>query len=398
MEISELKLLIRDLVKGYIEDDKTSRVVAWDGKLDVRPEYQREFVYDNKQRSAVINTILHKFPLNIMYFVDRQDGTYEVLDGQQRIISICQYYNNKFSVQLPRATGGFDDVNFPNLDGFGDYVERFLDYPLQVYICEGTEDEKLDWFQIINIAGEELSTQEIRNALYHCAWLTDTKSAFSRRNCNAHKHYGKYMGGDYIRQKYLETVFKWAADAEGITSKKDVVSTYMKAHRQDKNADALWRYFEDIFTWVELNFGKYNPAMKAIEWGLLYNAHKDDNLDPDEIQRLTQALLSDTAVKNLKGVFEYVLTGCKDTKLLSIRIFDDSTKKIVYKQQTDEALKEGNSNCPLCALGNDNNNTRIWDSNEMDADHVTAWSKGGATDISNCQMLCKTHNRAKGNK
>lgn len=221
MVINEMKLKVRDLIQGYNEDDATNRVVAWGGKLDVRPEYQREFVYDDDKRNAVINTVLNSFPLNIMYFVDRQDGTYEVLDGQQRIISICRYAGNGFSVRIPNASGKFDTVNFPNL--FQQNRDNFLNYELTVYVCQGTDREKLDWFQVINIAGAVLTKQEIRNALYHGSWLTDAKSAFSRRNCAAHRNYGKYMKGDYIRQDYLETVFSWKAAAEGFTGKDAVV-------------------------------------------------------------------------------------------------------------------------------------------------------------------------------
>ena len=244
MKIDMIKLPIRELVKQYNEDDQTSRVVAWDGKLDVRPEYQREFVYDDRKRDAVINTVLKGFPLNIMYFVDRKDGTYEVLDGQQRIISICRYYKNQFSIKIPAATGGFNTVNYPNL--FDEDEQNFLNYELQIYICEGTDKEKLEWFEIINIAGETLETQEIRNALYHSKWLTDAKSAFSRKNCPANKVYGKYMSGKYIRQKYLETAFRWHAYYTGITGQDSIVQ-YMQLHRNDNNADVLWKYFEDVF-------------------------------------------------------------------------------------------------------------------------------------------------------
>ncbi|MDO4650182.1 MAG: DUF262 domain-containing protein, partial [Eubacteriales bacterium] len=307
MKINMMKLPVRELIKGFSEDDTTSRVVAWDGKLDVRPEYQREYVYDNNQRDAVINTILKGFPLNIMYFVDRQDGTYEVLDGQQRIISICRYATNSaISVKIPAATGGYNTVNFPNL--FDEDSKQFLDYELQVYVCEGTDKEKTEWFQIINIAGEELEKQEILNAVYHSKWLTDAKSVFSRRNCAAYKNYGKYMNGDYIRQKYLETAFTWATDAEGITGK-DAVETYMQKHRQDDNANDLWKYFEDVFEWVKTVFGKkVLPSMKGVKWGLLYNEHKDDNLDPEQIQADMNKLMEDPEVEKKAGIYEYLLS------------------------------------------------------------------------------------------
>lgn len=375
MVINEMKLKVRDLVAGYSEDDATSRVVAWGGKLDVRPEYQREFVYGEGQRDAVINTVLQGFPLNIMYFVDRLDGSYEVLDGQQRIISICRYAGNGFSVKVPTMTGGFDTVNFPNL--FDEKRDAFLDYELTVYICEGTDEEKLAWFQIINIAGETLEQQEIRNALYHGPWLTDAKSAFSRRNCAAHKNYGKYMKGDYIRQKYLETAFAWAAAAEGITGK-DAVAEYMKRHRGDANADELWAYFEAVFRWVRDIFGKdVNKFMAGLPWGLYYNEHKDDNLDPAEVRKRVAELMADTEVDKKAGIYAYILTG--EEKFLSIRRFDPDVAMAKYQQQGGK--------CAICG--------KPKDIKDMHADHIIPWSKGGKTVPENCQMLCIPCNEAK---
>ncbi len=376
MNIHMIKVPVRDLVKEYFEDDQTSRVRAWGGKLDVRPEYQREYVYSDDKRDAVINTILKGFPLNIMYFVDRNDGTYEVLDGQQRIISICRYATNKFSVKIPSASGGFNTVNRPNL--FDEDAERFENYELQVYICDGTDKEKLEWFEIINIAGEELETQEIRNAIYHCAWLTDAKSLFSRRNCIVNKKYGKYMSGDYIRQKFLETAFTWHADFEGITGK-DAVVDYMQAHRKDKNADVLWKYFEDVFSWVEKVFGKYDKTMKGVKWGLLYNAHKDDIVDTDDIQRRIPLLLADREVQRKSGIYEYLLTG--DEKALSLRTFDETDRITMYNRQ--------NGKCNICG--------KPFNIKEMHADHIKAWSKGGKTELDNGQMLCVDCNLKKSN-
>ena len=379
MKIKEMKLKVRDLIEDYAEDDTTSRVVAWGGKLDVRPEYQREFVYDDKKRDAVINTVLKGFPLSLMYFVDHGDGTYEVLDGQQRIISICRYATNSaISAAIPAPTGGYNPINFPNL--FDEDRDRFLNYELQVEVCEGTEKEKLDWFQIINIAGAVLTTQEIRNALFHSRWLTDAKSAFSRRNCAAYKKYGKYMKGDYIRQDYLETAFKWKADAEGITGK-DAVETYMQKHRDDKNADDLWKYFEDVFGWVRKTFGaEVQKPMKGVEWGLLYNRHKDDNLDPKEIAREVQRLMADEDVVKKSGIYEYILTG--EEKLLSIRAFSEKDKQTVYARQGGK--------CAICG--------RHYDYKDMEGDHIKPWSQGGHTTIDNLQMLCRDCNRKKSNK
>ena len=380
MKIDMIHVPVRELIEGYSEDDATSRVVAWGGKLDVRPEFQREFVYNDKQQEAVVNTILNGFPLNIMYFVDRQDGGYEVLDGQQRIISVCRFALTKFSVKIPAAAGGFNSVNYPNL--FDEQKARFLDYELQVYICEGTDKEKLDWFQIINIAGEELEKQEILNAIYHSKWLTDAKSAFSRRNCVAHKNYGKYMGGDYIRQKYLETVFSWAADAEGISGK-DAVAEYMQKHRYDDNADSLWKYFEDVFKWVGRVFGPYDKRMKGRPWGMFYNRHKDDNLDPAEIQAEIKCLMNDDEVQKYEGVYEYLLSNRTraDEKCLNLRKFDDRQRQIMYSRQDGK--------CAICG--------KPFDISEMHGDHVTPWSKGGKTTLENGQMLCAACNLKKSN-
>lgn len=375
MKIKKLRLRIGDLIQGFHEDSTTNKVTAWGGILDVRPEYQREYVYDEKKRDAVINTVMRKFPLNIMYFVIRPDGTYEVLDGQQRIISICRFATNSFSVKIPANTGGYNSVNYPNL--FDEQVRTFEDYELKVYVCEGTEQEKIEWFQIINIAGEVLEKQEILNATLHSTWLTDAKSMFSRLNGACNKSYGKYLSGNCIRQKFLETAFRWAADYEGITGK-NAVSTYMMAHRQDANADALWKYFEDVFKWVQATFGKYDKAMKGVEWGYLYNRHKDDILDPVVMQQEVKRLFSDDEVQKKSGVYEYLLSGNK--KVLSLRIFSERDKITMYHNQ--------NGLCACCG--------KPFDIKEMHADHVVPWSKGGITELSNGQMLCRDCNLKKG--
>lgn len=379
MIITEMDLPIRDLIVAYNEDDTTGRVSAMGGRLDVRPEYQREFVYDEKQQSAVINTVMHQFPLNIMYFVRRPDDTFEVLDGQQRIISICRYITNPaISAKIPAATGGYNMVNFNNLDTAA--KDAFLDYQLRIYICEGTDKEKLDWFQVINIAGEVLEQQEIRNALYHGPWLTSAKSAFSRRNCAAHRKYGKYMAGDYIRQKYLETVFSWKAEQEGFTGR-DAIVQFMQAHRDDPDANDLWNYYEDIFAWVQKIFGAgYDKSMKGVPWGFLYNAHKDDNLDPALIQAEAERLLADSEVQKKAGIYPYLLTG--EEKYLNIRQFDSDVALSVYHAQGGK--------CALCGQAKD--------FKDMHADHIQPWSKGGKTVPENCQMLCVQCNLKKSNK
>lgn len=385
MKINMIKLKVGDLVQGYNEDDTTSKVVAWNGNLDVRPEYQREYVYDDQKRDSVINTVLHGFPLNIMYFVDRGENTsgarYEVLDGQQRIISICRFKTlSAISVKLPAPTGGYNIVNYPNL--FDEQQDAFMNYELQVYICEGTEKEKIDWFEVINIAGEKLEKQEIRNAVLHSAWLTDAKSVFSRRNGAANKKYGKYFSGEVIRQKYLETAFRWAADAEGLSWKdtEAVIRQYMMNHSQDKNADALWKYIEDVFTWVENIFGKFDKTMNGVEWGYLYNRHKDDTLDPQTVQCQVAKLMADDEVQKKSNIYEFVLTG--EAKILNLRAFVERDKITMYNRQ--------NGLCALCG--------KPFDIKEMHADHIVPWSKGGITDIANGQMLCAMCNLSKSNK
>ena len=385
MKIDLLIVKVRDIIKGYAEDDDTSKVTAWNGQLDVRPEYQREYVYNDAKRDSVINTVLHAFPLGSMYFVDRGEGTkgarYEVLDGQQRIISICRFATmSAISVKLPAPTGGYNIINFPNL--FDEQRDAFLEYELRIYVCQGTEAEKISWFEVINIAGEKLEKQEIRNAVLHSAWLTDAKSLLSRRAGAVNRLYGKYFAGDVIRQKYLETAFRWAADAEGIQDKdmETVIRKYMMAHSGDANADRLWKYIEDVFTWAGTTFGSYDKAMKGVEWGCLYNRHKDDRLDPQAIQARIAELMADDEVQRKAGIYEYLLTGEK--KLLNLRTFSPRDKATMYARQ--EGL------CALCG--------KPFDIKEMHADHIIPWSRGGITDLSNGQMLCTTCNLKKSDK
>ncbi len=380
MMIDMLELKVEDLVQGYFEDESTGKVGAWNGKLDVRPEYQREFVYKEGQRDAVINTVLHGFPLGSMYFVDRGDGTFEVLDGQQRIISLCRYACNAFSVKLPATTGGFNSINYPNL--FDNQLEAFRGYRLQAYVCLGTEEEKLDWFQVINIAGEELEKQEILNAVLHSAWLTKSKALFSRRNCPAHRHFGRYLKGDCTRQKYLETAFRWSADAEGISGK-DAVREYMQKHRHDENADVLWKYFEDVFDWVRGIFGKdVSAPMKGVEWGILYNRHRTKNFDPAHMQKRVEELLADRDVQKRSGVYEYLLEGeTRDAeRFLNLRRFKQADMAQKWKEQ------EGR--CATCG--------KPFALDEMEGDHVIPWSRGGRTMPENLQMFCRACTRKKG--
>ena len=297
MEIKEVKVPIRDLANGY-QDHEENGVVAFGGKLDVRPPYQREFIYGEKERNAVINTIFNRFPLNTMYWAVREDGTYEIIDGQQRTISICQYINGDFA---------FDFFYFHNLPI--DKQNAFLDYELTIYLCEGTESEKLDWFKVINIAGKTLTDQELRNAVYAGSWVSDAKRYFSKTACPAFKIGSKFLNGSAIRQDYLETAIDWIS--------KGNIEVYMANHQHDSDASALWIYFQSVITWVNAKFKNYRSPMKGVDWGSLYNRFKEEVLDPDKIEEETRRLILDDDVSNKKGIYPYILT--RDEKYLARR-------------------------------------------------------------------------------
>lgn len=386
----DLKLIkLRDIVENFKDSDEEG-VVGYGGKLNIRPAYQREYVYKPEQRNEVIKTIMRGyphtyFPLNVMYWAQTGEDQYELIDGQQRTLSICQFHNMAFSILINGMPKNFDNLS-------PEQKEYFLNYELQVYICSGLPEEKLEWFSIINIAGEPLSNQELLNANYTGPWLSSAKRYFMKSNSAAYGLSSKYIDieANQSRGKGLETAIKWIS--------KDNVKQYMADHQNDENADELWTNFRNTIEWVQSKFTKYYKEMKGINWGQLYDKYHTQNYDPIEVTKLAQILYDDEYIKNPKGIFEYILGGQKEKKLLEIRVFEDSTKRSVYAKQTEEANSSGKSNCPLCAIGNNANKTKIWALAEMDADHVTAWSKGGATDKSNCEMLCITHNRAKGNK
>lgn len=359
MNITLQHITIRDLTENY-EDNNEHGVTGYNGQLDIRPPYQREFVYDDKQREAVLDTVTRHFPLNIMYWAVNDDG-YEIIDGQQRTISICQYVNGDFSV---------DNMYFHNLTD--DEKDKILDYELTVYICDGTESEKLDWFRTINIAGEELTEQELRNATYHGPWLADAKRHFSRTNCAAYGLASDYVKGSPIRQDYLQTAIKWINDGD--------IEDYMASHQHDPNAAELWQYFQQVIRWVETLFPTYRKEMKGLEWGPLYNEHKYKQLNSVTLEDQVKALMSDEDVTKKRGIYEYVLTG--EERHLSIRAFNDRQKR--------EAFERQNGTCPSC-------NEQFTRVSEMHADHITPWSLGGRTVSSNCQMLCKPCNRTKSN-
>lgn len=366
MKIELHVITIRDIVKGYI-DNAEDGVQGYDGLLNIRPEYQREFVYDEAKRNAVITTILKGFPLNVMYWVKNNNGTFEVLDGQQRTISFCQYVNNDFSLN----NRAFNNLTITEQD-------EILDYKCMVYFCEGTDKEKLEWFKTINIAGEKLFDQELRNAVYTGKWLTSAKQKFSKSKCAAYSLANHYIIGSPIRQDYLETAIAWINNGK--------IEEYMSIHQHDPNANELWLYFLAVINWVETTFIKYRKEMKGINWGMLYNTYKDKQFDTSALEEEIKKLMMDDDVTNKKGIYFYVLT--RNEKYLNIRAFTESQKRVVYERQ--------NGNCPHCIA--ENRDKVHYEFEEMEADHIKPWSEGGKTEINNCQLLCKEHNRKKSNK
>ena len=363
MKIDLHKIKVRKVVDGY-KDSREEGVVSYGGKLDIRPKYQREFVYKEKQRDAVIETIKNNFPLNVMYWMIREDGGYEVLDGQQRTISIGQYFNGDFSL---------NDRFFHNLTK--EEQDKILDYELMIYFCEGTDKERLDWFRIINIAGEKLTDQEIRNAVYTGPWLSDTKLKFSKTNCVAYllaNDGGALVSGSPIRQEYLETALSWINDGK--------IEDYMAKHQHDKKADELWDYFQDVIAWTRNIFPNYRREMNNVPWGELYNELKDKKLNAAKLEAEIKKLMQDEDVTKKSGIYPYVLN--RQERYLSIRAFTDNMKREAYERQ--------NGICPFCK--------KKYDISEMEADHITPWHEGGKTITENCQMLCKEHNRTKSGK
>ena len=379
-------ITVRDICAGFIYNDYEGKgLYGLSGKLVIQPEYQRNYIYaDGKRDVAVIESVLKQYPLGLIYFNKRDDNTFEVLDGQQRITSLGRFVTNKLAI--------IDENGIPhNFEGLAkDLQERILDTKLLIYECEGTESEIKEWFKTINIAGVPLKNQELLNAIFSGPFVTRCKEEFSNsKNANIQK-WSAYISGAVDRQDFLERALQWVS--------RDNVELYMSSHRYDTNIDEIKTYFNAVIEWVSAVFIDVESEMCGLKWGHLYETYHHLPYDPQEVSAKVRELYSDSYVKNRKGVFEYILGGMQDTKLLDVRVFDDATKKKVYTQQTEAAKAKGISNCPHCAMGHDANRTKIWKLSEMDADHVTAWSKGGATDISNCQMLCKTHNRAKGNK
>ncbi|WP_430791719.1 GmrSD restriction endonuclease domain-containing protein [Actinoplanes sp. G11-F43] len=357
------------------------------GKLVIQPEYQRAYIYnDGKKDVAVIESLLKGYPLGLIYFNVVGDG-FEVLDGQQRITSVGRFVTGKFAIKVEGREQTFSSLPLEE-------QEKIRDSKLLVYHCQGTEKEIKEWFKTINIAGVPLNAQEMLNAIYSGPFVTKAKAEYSNsRNANIQK-WSSYIKGDPKRQEILQVALEWVSASQGIS-----IDAYLAQHRSDADIDGLKLYFTSVIDWISSVFTRSpDKEMKGLEWGRLYEAYHSKAYNAAKVDADVTSLRGDPAVANRRGVYEYVLGGKTDHKLLSIRVFDDKTKAAKYQQQTDEAHAKGNSNCPLCAIGTNANKARIYKLNEMDADHVAAWSKGGATDLANCEMLCVTHNRAKGNR
>jgi len=380
---------VREIVDGFVYNELEGKgLFGLAGKLVIQPEYQRSYIYaDGKKDVAVIESLLKGYPLGLFYFNDISDDKFEVLevlDGQQRITSIGRFVTGKFSIKYEGYMHSFSSLP-------PDVQEFLMTRELLVYHCKGLENEIKAWFKTINIAGVPLNDQELLNAAYYGPFVTMAKKEFSNSGNSNIQKWSAYIKGSAKRQDFLAAALSWVAESKG-----QDIESYMSANRQADNITELKAYFNSVIDWVSGVFDDVEKEMCGLDWGELYERFHKTPYNPAEVSKAVRRLYGDGYVKNRKGIFEYVLGGEVDKKLLNIRVFDDVVKQSVYEKQTVAA--NGVSNCPHCAMGDDANKAKIWRLNEMDADHVTAWSKGGATDISNCQMLCKTHNRAKGNK
>lgn len=379
-------ITIKDICEGFIYNELEGKgLFGLSGTLTIQPEYQRNYIYaDGKRDVAVISSILKGYPLGLIYFNKINKDSLEVLDGQQRITSFGRFVTNKFAI---KDENGMEQY----FSGIAeDKQKKILETKLLIYECEGTESEIKEWFRTINIAGVPLNNQELLNAVYSGPFVTLGKEEFSNsQNANIQK-WSAYVSGSANRQEFLERALEWVS--------KNNVGDYMSRHRFDTNITELKNYFKSVIDWVSTVFTDVESEMKGLEWGRLYETYSKKPYNSKTVSEQVKKLYADPYIKNRKGVFEYILGGSTDTKLLEVRVFDEATKKSTCAKQTAEAEKKGISNCSYCAIGHDANKTKIWKLAEMDADHVTAWSKGGATDNKNCEMLCKSHNRAKGNK
>ena len=381
-------ITVKDICDGFVYNELEGKgLFGLAGKLTIQPEYQRNYIYASdggKREVAVIGSILRGYPIGLIYFNKVSENNLEVLDGQQRITSVGRFVTDKFAIKdengMEQYFGGMAK----------DKKAKILETKLLIYECEGTESQIKEWFKTINIAGVPLNDQELLNAVYSGPFVTLGKEEFSNsQNANIQK-WSAYVSGSANRQDFLECALDWVS--------KGNIGDYMSSHRYEKNITELKKYFSTVIDWVSSVFVEVESEMRGLEWGRLYETYHKKAYHPTKVSAEVQKLYGDPYVKNRKGIFEFILGGATDTKLLDVRVFDDATKKSIYKEQTTKAEKKKVSNCPLCALGHDANKEKIWSLNDMDADHVAAWSKGGATSAKNCQMLCKTHNRAKGNR
>ena len=381
-------ITVRDICEGFVYDTNEGKgLYGWGGKLVIQPEYQRHYIYcELNKEAAVIDSVLKEYPIGLIYLVKDAEDKYEVLDGQQRITSLGRFLTTKFTI---KDENGNEQI-FTSLAS--SKQELILNTPLTIYICEGEEHEIKAWFKTINIAGEPLNEQELLNAIYSGPFVTNAKKVYSNSSNPQMQKWQCYVNGNPKRQEILAEALKW------VTKGECKVDDYMARHRYDTNISELQNYFDSVIEWAKGVFGTPYPGMKGLAWGKLYEKYHNNPYNTTAIRTSIDELLADDFVENKKGIFEYVLGGERDKQLLNVRVFDKRTKEKKYKEQTDKATAEGISNCPLCAVGDNVNKTRIWKLSEMDADHVTAWSRGGSTTIDNCEMLCKTHNRAKGNR
>ncbi|MBQ7158980.1 MAG: DUF262 domain-containing protein [Treponema sp.] len=379
---------IEQICKGFVYNELEGKgLYGLNGDLIIQPEYQRNYLYaDGRKDVAVIDSVLKGYPLGLIYFNKQPNGKYEILDGQQRITSIGRYVTGKFAVKI----NGMEHYlfNMPK-----DMQEKILQTKLLVYICEGEESEIKEWFKTINIAGIPLNEQELLNAIYSGTFITKAKEQFSNSNNAMIQKWSSYVSGTANRQDFLHTALEWVAAHNGQS-----IEQYMSLHRNDGDISELKTYFDTVIDWIDATFKDTVSEMRGLEWGRIYETYHANGYNADKVWARVTELLADDFVTNNKGVFEYVLGGESDKSLLNIRMFDERTKRAKYQKQTNDAEKKGISNCPICAVCDNANKTKIWKLSEMDADHVSAWSKGGSTDISNCELLCKTHNRAKGNR
>lgn len=387
METTLQKYTVKQICEGFTYSETDNKgLYGLAGTLTIQPEYQRNYLYiedKGKNEVAVIDSVLKKYPLGLLYFNKTKDGRLEVLDGQQRITSLGRYCTGKFSYML----NGRPCKIFALPEDKRKLIEET---ELLAYICEGEESEIKEWFKIINIGGVEINPQEELNAVYSGPFVSAARHEFSNKEDSRVQKWGAYITGSANRQDFLQEALKWVS--------KGKIEDYMQEHRWDANINELKNHFNDVINWIESIFDEVYPQMKGLNWGELYDRFHNNPYNHTEVSQKVRDLLCDPCVGDRKNVFEYVLGGSGDTKLLNIRVFEESTKHRVYDRQTKEAKASGISNCPLCAIGHDANRQRIWKLTDMDADHVRAWSKGGATEESNCQMLCRTHNRAKGNR